>query len=420
MASNNNRTAQLAVGGGVVGLLVLGTTLWAQSNLGARLLPHAYCITGSPGLLWTHVISDALIALAYVLIPLALLRFVRLRRDIPFGWMGLLFGAFIVACGATHAMGVWTVWDPVYWYSGAVKIFTATVSLATAWALFASMPRMLALPTAAQLQAANGELHRQIEYRLEAEALLQLAKRELEERLRATQALLRSNQDLKQFAFVAAHDLRSPLRSLGGYLGLLGARHRAALGDKGEQLLQRAQASVEQMDRMTEGLLSYARLDAQPEPPAEVDCAAAAQEAWGMLQAQVAESGAGLQLEALPTVRGHRAQLVQMFQNLASNAIKYAAAGQAPLVRMGARRGEGEWVFWVADNGIGIAPEHRERIFKMFERLHTQQEYPGTGIGLALCQRIAERHGGRIWVEPGVGGGSVFHFSVADAPGTPA
>jgi signal transduction histidine kinase len=413
MASNANRIAQLAVGGGAVGTILIAGTLWAQSNMGARLLPHAFCISGSPPLLWMHVISDALIFLAYVAIPLALLHFVRRRSDIPFGWIGLLFGAFIVACGSTHAMEVWTIWQPVYWYSGLVKVFTAGVSLATAAVLVQLMPRLLALPSAAQLRSANDALEREVNSRRQAEAALHVANEELERRLKASEALLLSNRDLQQFASIAAHDLRSPLRSIGGYLGVIEARHGQAVGPGGVAIIHRAKGAVMQMDRLTDGLLTYARLDAQEEPMAEVDCNVLLDDCRHALEAALAESGAHLQVERLPIVLADRTQLLQLFQNLLSNAIKYSD-GAAPEIRVAARRGEHEWVFSVSDNGIGIEPQHCERIFKIFERLHSQQEYAGSGIGLAVCQRIVDRMGGRIWVESEPGQGSTFYVAMPD------
>src|SRR3569832_1575766 len=141
----------------VVGPLA-ALAVWTQSHLGSTLLPHAFCITGSEPLLVLHVAGDSLIALAYVMIPLALLNIIRQRKDIPFGWIAWLFGAFIVACGSTHALEVWTLWDPVYWYSGVLKAFTAAVSLATAWVLYILTPQILAIPSAGALRASNAEL----------------------------------------------------------------------------------------------------------------------------------------------------------------------------------------------------------------------------------------------------------------------
>jgi signal transduction histidine kinase len=407
-----------ATGGGALALLVMAGSWWAQSTTGSRLLPHAFCITGSPPLLWLHVISDALITLAYLVIPIALLHFVRKRRDIDFGWMGVLFGAFIVACGATHAMGIWTLWDPVYWYAGAVKAFTAVVSLGTAWALVQLLPVALSLPSAAQLREINANLEREIAARRHAEAELQAAKDELEQRLRTSEALLASNRDLQQFASVAAHDLRAPLQTMSGYLGLLRARHGPDLGEQGTTLVGRALTATVQMGEMIDGLLSLARLDARAQPVSEVPVRAAVDDALALLSADIQRCEAEVQIGTLPSAWVQRSQLVQLLQNLIGNALKYRTATQPPRIeiRADAQPHSGEWLFSVRDNGIGIAAEHHERVFRIFDRLHSVQKYPGTGLGLAICQRIVMRHGGRIWVESALGQGSTFFFTLPKQP----
>ena len=174
---------QLAAATATTAVLLIGTAVWTQSHLGDRLLPHSFCITSSAPLLWLHLFSDALIAFSYLMIPWALLNIVRRRTDIPFGWVAWLFGAFIVSCGLTHAFEVWTLWDPVYWYAGVMKAFTAAVSLATAWVLYRLTPQILALPAAGQLRDANLALQREVASRRQAEAELTLAKAELELRV---------------------------------------------------------------------------------------------------------------------------------------------------------------------------------------------------------------------------------------------
>ena len=164
-------------------LLLTASVWWAQRTLGNGVLPHGYCLTWIPGLLWLHVVSDSLIALAYLSIPVTLLYFVRQRSDIPFGWMMLLFGAFIVACGATHAFDVWTLWNPDYWLSGGVKALTAGISVMTAFALVGVIPKALAMPSLEALQSAKRSLEQEIERRLAVEAQLRAAKDELERRV---------------------------------------------------------------------------------------------------------------------------------------------------------------------------------------------------------------------------------------------
>jgi len=237
------------------------------------------------------------------------------------------------------------------------------------------------------------------------------------EQLRQTNAaLVQRNLDLQQFAFVASHDLRTPLRSVKGFLTLFQARHASGLNAKGLDLIARATAALGQMDGLTEDLLTYARLDSPAQALKLVDCNEVLAHTLNFLDASITETGAQVTLEALPPVTGERGQLVQLFQNLLGNALKYCQ-GRAPILHVSARRGVDEWIFEVADNGIGIAPQHLVRIFEVFKRLHTAQEYPGNGIGLAICERIVLRHGGRLWAHSEPGQGSTFFFSIPDMKG---
>lgn len=229
----------------------------------------------------------------------------------------------------------------------------------------------------------------------------------------ANLSLVQRNLDLQQFAFVASHDLRSPLSSVKGYLTLLEKRHAAALDVKGRELIQRATSAVEQMDHLTEDLLSYAQLDSPTRSPSEVDCNEVLASTLTFLHASIARTGAQIDVQALPKLSCDRAQLIQLFQNLLGNALKYCK-DRSPKIEVSAQRGRAEWVFLVSDNGIGIDSQHLQRIFEVFKRLHTAHEYPGNGIGLAICQRIVACQGGQIWVcsEPGLG--STFFFSIPD------
>lgn len=230
----------------------------------------------------------------------------------------------------------------------------------------------------------------------------------------ANEALARSNRELKHFAEVAAHDLQTPLRTISQFTQLL---HREALNQLSEQARQWSTLIMDgskRMQALVESLLSYSRLEA-PLPSLEpVDFRSVFEEAKSNLAGRIRETGAEICASELPWVLGNRTQLVQVLQNLMENGMKYNAS-PTPRVAITARREGDAWAFSVSDNGIGIAPDHREQVFEMFLRLHTQQEYPGTGIGLAICRRIVERHGGRIWIESTEGGGSAFHFTLVAA-----
>ncbi|MGE5492564.1 MAG: sensor histidine kinase [Actinomycetota bacterium] len=231
---------------------------------------------------------------------------------------------------------------------------------------------------------------------------------------RSQEALVQRNLELLQFAHVAAHDLQTPLRTISLFTQLL---HQEAMGHLNEQARQWSALVVEgsrRMQSLVEDLLSCARLDGQPTSFAPVDLHQVLEDARANLSWRISETGAEVLWEELPLVMGNQSQLVQVFQNLIENGIKYNTSS-APRITVSARPDGDDWVIGVADNGIGIAPAHRGEIFEMFRRLHTQQEYQGTGIGLAICQRIVERHGGRIWVEAGETGGSVFRMALPGA-----
>jgi PAS domain S-box-containing protein len=554
----------------------------------ANLLPHGSCLLWNTDLMWLHVVADAFIALAYYTIPLGLVYFVRKRRDLAFHWIFLLFGFFIFACGTTHLMNIWTVWEPVYGLEAGIKILTAAASLATAIILVPLIPKALALPSPSQMAAANQMLLQQIGERERVETLLQQSNAELERRVQertadlantvgmlqeeiiqrlraedevrrlnteleqrviertaqlqksetlfrgllesapdaivittgdgsialvnrqvedifgyqrhelldhpvemlmperfrnphlqhrvhyanAPQArpmgrglelygrrkdgsefpvevslsplvsdegvlissairdvterkqteealkrswadLARSNAELEQFAYVASHDLQEPLRAVAGCVQLLQQRYQDQLDARADELIAHAVDGASRMQILIRDLLAYARVSTGGGELAPTDCETVLKEALQNLATAIQESGAVITHETLPTVTADPTQLLQVFQNLIGNAIKYRDK-RPPKIRIDAEHRAGVWQFAVHDNGIGIDPQYFERIFGIFQRLHTRTEYPGTGIGLAMCEKIIERHGGRIWVASQPGEGSTFFFTLPD------
>lgn len=236
---------------------------------------------------------------------------------------------------------------------------------------------------------------------------------DITEKKRINEELIRSNQELQQFAYIAAHDLQTPLRSIGGFAQLLQRDYGNRLGTEADSWISQIVRYAERMQALINAVLGYARIDSQGASFEAVDLGRVCDEFLESAAATLAAEEATVTRSDLPTVVGDRLQLAQVLQNLIDNGIKYRGS-EPPRVHLSARREDQEWVISVHDNGIGIAGKHHGQIFEIFQRLHSQHAYPGTGIGLAICRRIVQRHGGRIWLDSEPGQGSVFHFTLPD------
>jgi signal transduction histidine kinase len=223
----------------------------------------------------------------------------------------------------------------------------------------------------------------------------------------------RSNADLQQFAYVASHDLQEPLRMVSSYTQLLARRYKGKLDADADEFIAFAVDGANRMHRLIHDLLAYSRVRTGGQQFEPTSVGIALNHALGNLVSAVKESGATITHDPLPAVIGDEKQLVQLFQNLLSNAVKFKGQ-DPPRIHVSAKRADVEWVFSIRDNGIGLDPQYAERIFVIFQRLHNRRDYPGTGIGLAICKKIAERHGGRIWVESELGKGATFYFTIRD------
>ncbi|MFH1429850.1 MAG: ATP-binding protein [Candidatus Margulisiibacteriota bacterium] len=223
--------------------------------------------------------------------------------------------------------------------------------------------------------------------------------------------LKRSNIDLEQFAQIASHDLREPLRMIGGYTQLFARRYKGKLDSDADKFIGYTIEGVAQMQTLIDDLLTYSKLSTHGKKFAHINCNEVCRKSLINLQAAIENSGANIICEPLPTVRGDGTQLMELCQNLIGNAIKFCD-DKNPIVKVAAKRQGSKWLFSVIDNGIGIDPLFFDRIFETFQRLHSREEYAGTGIGLAVCKKIVERHGGHIWVESEPEKGSAFYFTL--------
>ena len=387
--------------------------------------PHGHCYLWLPEIVWLHVIADACITLAYYSIPIALIYLIHKRRDLTYGWMVAMFGAFILLCGTTHVMNLWTVWHGTYRLEGLVKLLTAAVSVATAVALWPLIPTLIALPSPSQLAQANRALQAHIVERQQGEEALRKAHDELEMRVAArTRELLmangaledkaaeleEANADLAQYAYAVSHDLKTPLRGIHHYADFLCEDLEASLSDAHKAYLDGLRRAVWQAEALVDGLLELSRVGSRNLMYQTVDLNTLLQEIITALNmpedVDIVWAGTWPTLEVEPVL------LRQILQNLISNAAKFNCAPRKR-VELGWRLvGEHDCELSVRDNGLGIDARYTEQIFQMFQRLHTRQEYEGTGIGLAIVKKAIDDHGGTISVASKQGSGTTFTITL--------
>lgn len=420
------------------GILVFASTLLLMilAAVGPRhqateaLLPHGYCYSWDPGLLRLHVASDTLIGLAYTAIPLALVSFIRRRTDVPFNWMFLLFGVFIVACGATHWMEVWTLWNPTYWLSGSVKAITAAASVSTAILLFLMIPKALAIPSTRQLEEAKAALERENVERRRIEAELRTARDELESRVETrTRELKIANERLEaqrleleeasrkksEFLAIVSHELRNPVHAISAGAQFL------TLAAK-EPSIRETSAAIErqvgQLSRLLDDLLGIVRgdhavdtLDAQAIDLRSV-IADAVDNARPLIQSrnQLLHIDLG---DAPLMVRADPRRICQALTNILRNASLYSNEGQA--ISIDATAATKHVALDVRDQGIGLSPEECEGLFDLFRRGERakRKSASGLGIGLHVARQIVQAHGGSIEAtSEGPGRGTTFSVSL--------
>ncbi len=401
-------------------------------------MPHGYCYLWNPRLVWLHVVSDALIALAYFSIPVTLIYFIRKRRDLPFNWMFVSFGIFILACGATHTMEVWTLWHGTYWLSGAIKAVTAMASLPTAILLVQLVPRALALPSpdAMKLEIAErkrtGQALHQAKNELELNVLERTAElrkanedlvAEIAQREQAEEDLRHAQAELAHVIRVAtvgettasiAHEVNQPLSAVvvnGGACLRWLARDPPNLDEAREA----ARCIVRDGKRAGDVIARIRALATKTATPKQrMNMNEAIQEVVALARSELRRNNVTLRMELeddLSPVLGDRVQLQQVVLNLVMNGVEaMSTVGERPrelVIRT--QKDEADQVrVAVQDSGMGLDPQSRERIFDAFYT--TKDE--GMGVGLSISRSIVQNHGGRLWAVANDGPGTTFQFTV--------
>lgn len=347
---------------------------------------------------------------------ITVLRSVRAEKvDELESWTQVLFGSVLVLVLAALLVGavLWSVLKR--WITEPVTSLAHQVRVVSGGRL--RQPVAVSAPGEIGALAIDIEHMRQELVSQVAEIRASHEEVELSHELLAAQAqeLERSNRDLEQFAYVASHDLQEPLRKVASFTQLLQKRYGGQLDDRADQYIEFAVDGAKRMQRLIQDLLGFSRVGRTGTERVQVDLEKSLAVALSDLEDKIATTGAVVTHDPLPTVRGEKALLEQLFVNLVGNAIKFRDPERPPVVHVGVRASERAWELSVVDNGIGIDAQYAERVFVIFQRLHPKDVYEGTGIGLALCKRIVEYHGGRIWLEPTDGGGTTVRFTIAHA-----
>lgn len=395
---------------------------------GNKMPPHGHCYLWNDKLVALHVISDVLITLSYFTIPIALVYLVKKRDDLHFNYMFILFGVFIFACGLTHLVNIYNVWYGAYWLSGTIKLITAVASVGTAILVWPLVPKALALPSNETLRKVNVRLQEESERNLaqkqELEVLSHKLQNLVEERTaeidelnrvkaeleRRNHELAESNEALQHFTYIASHDLKEPLRTITSMGELLDNSLAGRTSEQESQMINFVTSAASRMTILIDDLRSYTVVGSNNEQFSDTNMDEIVDNVLSDLSVRIAEIGTDVNKSPLGQAMLIAPQFQQLMSNLISNAVKFSARSQSPQISIGRLEdvAENEIGLYVRDNGIGIDPRCRSKIFGVFERLNNREEFEGTGIGLAICKKIIDRHGGRIEVGGESGKGTEF------------
>jgi signal transduction histidine kinase len=359
--------------------------------------PHGFCIAWDARLLYTHVTADLLIALAYFVIPVLIVVFLQRRQDPSLTGPTVLFVAFITLCGLAHLLSIVTMYLPGYGLQGLVKLITGAVSVVTAFALWKLLPQTLEIPSVSQLQTVIAERDRELAQRRVAEADLAGRRELLEAKIKA---LATVNEELERFTYAASYELKAPANTLSLWFEEFHDEVKKEAPQLQASLLD-AEAMVVTMRHLVEDILTYSRMARINEDRlAQVSLAQVFGTALARVREDLERLDAEVDVGALPVIEAEPAQMQAVADGLVGNAVKYYAPDRrlrltirCTVVRF---LDAPAWRLSVADNGIGIDPAHHDRVQSLFGRLHRPEEYPGSGLGLALCRQVAISHGGEL------------------------
>lgn len=373
-------------------------------------MPHGHCYFWRPDILWTHVLSDAGIAIAYFCIPAILLYYLFKKRPqrIPFWWVLILFAAFIYLCGITHIIGIVTIWTPIYIVEGWLKAATAIVSIITAITLIPLVPKALTLRSAEELETVNKALNEEIEHRDRVQRKLHTT----------VNALKNSNQELEDITSITAHDLQAPLRRMISFTDALRSKLENAgnIDEEAARLLKTIEQNGLRMRQNLDDVLNFGTINAQISEQSSVDISEILKQVIEHFGDAQEAGDIDFEIGDMPVVETSAQVIHHTIFNLLDNSIKYRHPDRKLKITIRCEQlqdnNQQQWKFIFSDNGIGIASDQSSKVFKLFSRLHDNKQYPGNGVGLATVKKMLDGLGGRIWVDSDQAEGCSFHFII--------